>query len=90
LGQKSLGHKDLRQKDFSRFSAFFAQRKRGFLSFLPFRPLFEGCRQPLWIGNYCEDGQFVEGHYRGFIPGRNIPMPRSFKSTCPHYRVIRD
>jgi hypothetical protein len=37
-----LVDKDLRQKDFSRFSAFFAQRKRGFLSFLLFWPNTEG------------------------------------------------
>jgi hypothetical protein len=33
LGQKSLLRKELRQKDFLRLLAFFAQRKRGILSF---------------------------------------------------------
>jgi hypothetical protein len=38
LGQKSLWRKKLRQKDFSRFSGFFAQRKRGFLRNAKFEP----------------------------------------------------
>jgi hypothetical protein len=44
LGQKSLADKDLRQKDFSRFLAIFAHRKRGFLSFLLFEGRFLGPR----------------------------------------------
>jgi hypothetical protein len=35
-----LRRKDLRQKDFSRFLAISAQRKRAFLSFLPLRARF--------------------------------------------------
>jgi hypothetical protein len=47
LGQKLLLHKDLRQKDFSRFLAISAQRKRAILGFLLLCHVFLAKKQML-------------------------------------------
>jgi hypothetical protein len=66
----------LRQKEFSRFSAFFAQRKRGFLSFL----LFDGFLGP--SKSIDPRGDFID------VDVANVPFATA-KHDCSS-RVLLD